>query len=212
MPSEEHEEVSNSLSSSGNSDDIMPLRSQVSTQTSIPQESSPPESSSTSSSERFYDIYLVYSRETDHVKRVRGILKKYRFTVMTADDIKLGLPVLESIESALEVCSHVVVIVSKEDSDLETDAMHSMTIEMAFQTRSQNAFYGRILPIICCKDSEVLPRYRSLTFSRINDGNLETRLADSIDRNVRIDREKTLSSPSSGRYQILNSLKNITKK
>ncbi|XP_054766697.2 putative ankyrin repeat protein RF_0381 isoform X2 [Lytechinus pictus] len=125
-----------------------------------------------------YDVYLIFSQETEHVQRVKEIILTNKFTLRTDADAKLGDPKLTSMENAVKNCRCVVIIITKEDCQKD-DVNCKMVIGMAHQLRVD----GRKCPLIvirCCEE-ECLPLNLSIYESaHISDRDLEKRLKETI--------------------------------
>ncbi|XP_041466468.1 uncharacterized protein LOC121416994 isoform X2 [Lytechinus variegatus] len=126
------------------------------------------------------NIYLEFSQETNHVRKVKDIISRNNWTLMTAADAMLGVPKMTSIEDALKACSHVVLIITKEDCEKD-DLYQTMTTYMALHPRVDGGNWkGRVIVIRCC-DERYLPHYlQVLNNTHVDDSNLEERLRKAI--------------------------------
>eukprot|EP00057_Strongylocentrotus_purpuratus_P005363 XP_003730789.1 PREDICTED: uncharacterized protein LOC100891602 [Strongylocentrotus purpuratus] len=154
------------------------------------QRSTPPYQASDSSTSgsfqgqpKFYDIYLKFSQETVHVHKVKDIIRRNGWTMMTANDCRLGVPKMTSIEDALKTCSHVVLILTKEDCE-KNDPYQTMTMGMAFQSTVGGSLNGRVISIRCCEERHLPSPLQSLENACINDPYLEDKLKRTIDVSI----------------------------
>ncbi|XP_063957316.1 uncharacterized protein LOC129263084 isoform X2 [Lytechinus pictus] len=126
------------------------------------------------------NIYLEFSQETNHVCKVKDIISRNNWTLVTAADAVLGVPKMISIEDALEACSHVVLIITKEDCDTD-DLYQTMTTHMALHPRVDGGNWkGRVIVIRCCDETHLPRHLRVLNNAHIDDSNLEERLRKAI--------------------------------
>ena len=105
---------------------------------------------------------------------------------MTKKNLKLGEPVMESLENVLESSSYVIVLVTEKNAAMSE---RKLTIEMSFQGIFDST-YKKIIPILCCDEKEAPTRLKSMTCGTIDDPSLKTRLEEAINTRYRIDRER----------------------
>ncbi|XP_030848519.1 uncharacterized protein LOC100893246 [Strongylocentrotus purpuratus] len=196
--SEEGVKTGNESSSSSLQRNEDARRTGESTQRSAPsyQTSRSATSGSSQGQPKFHDIYLKFSQDTDDVHKVKDIIRRNGWTMVTAADSRLGVPKMASIEDALKTCSHVVLIITKEDCE-KNDPYQTMMMGMAFQSTVGGSLNGRVISIRCCEESHLPLSLQSLENACINDHSLEDKLKRTIDVSIRKNKERSSVGTSS---------------